>query len=326
MLFARLLIITGVCLAIPVASAIAQTYPSRNITIVVPFPPGGGSDVVARHIAEPLSKHLGQTVLIENVPGAGGTTGTARVAAAAPDGYTMVLAHTGTHAAAVPLYSNLRYHPLNDFTPIGLINTNPIIVVAKKTMAANTVQELIAYLRSTPSVNSAHAGTGSVSHTTCVHFNSVAGIKTTGVAYRGAAPAMNDLIAGHVDYMCDQISTVLPQLRAGTIKGYLVAQAKRSPLLPELPTALEAGLPGYEAVIWNALLFPKGTPEAIVARMNQALIASLDDPVVKKRFEDLGGNVATAETRTPAGLRAFIQSEISKWTKILNDAGVKANL
>jgi tripartite-type tricarboxylate transporter receptor subunit TctC len=301
----------------------AQSYPTRPVTIIVPFPPGGGSDVVARQIAEPISKHIGQPVLIENISGAGGTTGTARAAAAEPDGYTMVLAHTGTHAAAVPLYPNMRYHPLNDFAPIGLINTNPVILVARKTIAANTLAELLAHLRSNQTTN-AHAGTGSVSHTTCVHFNAVAGVKSTGVAYRGAAPAMNDLVAGHVDYMCDQISTVLPQLRAGTIKGYAIAQAKRSKLLPDLPTAAEAGLPGFDAVVWNALLFPKGTPEPIVARMNQALVASLDDAAIRTRFEELGGEIASAEARTPAGLRAFIQSEITIWTKILTEAGVKA--
>ncbi len=304
MRFVKVLVGVGLGLSASFHAATAQTYPSRPVTIVVPFPAGGGSDVVARNIAEPISRHLGQTVLVENVSGAGGTTGTARAAAAAPDGNTMVLAHTGTHAAAVPLYANLRYHPLNDFAPIGLINTNPIIVIAKKTMKANTLDELIAHLRATPTVTNAHAGTGSVSHTTCVYFNSAAGIKTIGVAYRGAAPAINDIIAGHVDYMCDQISTVLPQLRAGTVKGYVVAQAKRSPLLPDLPTSAEAGLPGYEAPIWNALLFPKGTPESIVTRMNQALVASLDDPAIRKRFEELGGDVASAETRTPAGLRA----------------------
>jgi tripartite-type tricarboxylate transporter receptor subunit TctC len=323
MRFVKVLVGVGLGLSASLHAATAQTYPSRPVTIVVPFPPGGGSDVVARIIAEPISRYLGQTVLVENVSGAGGTTGTARVAAAPPDGHTMVLAHTGTHAAAVPLYANLRYHPLNDFAPIGLINTNPVIVIAKKTTAANTLQELINHLRATPTATNAHAGIGSVSHTTCVYFNGAAGIKTIGVAYRGAAPAMNDIIAGHVDYMCDQISTVLPQLRAGTVKGYVVAHDKRSPLLPDLPTSAEAGLPGYQAPIWNALLFPKGTPEPIVTRMNQALVASLDDPAIRKRFEELGGDVASAETRTPAGLRAYIQSEMAKWTKILTEAGVK---
>ena len=305
-------------------SAFAQTYPSRPVTLLVPFPPGGGSDVVARLVSEPIGRFLGQPIIIENVSGAGGTTGTTRVATAAPDGYMMVLAHTGTHAAAVPLYPNLRYHPLNDFTPIGLINLNPIIVVGKKTLAANTLQELIAYLRATPSATNAHAGTGSVSHTTCVHLNAVAGVKTTGVAYRGAAPAMNDLIGGHVDYMCDQISTVLPQINAGTIKSYAVAQNSRSAVLPNLPTTSEAGLPGYDAVVWNALLFPKGTPEPVVNRMNEALRAALDDPAVRKRFEDAGSELPTAEQRTPAGLRTFIGKEIEKWTDILRKAGVTA--
>lgn len=304
--------------------ALAQTYPTRPVTLLVPFPPGGGSDVVARIVSEPLARFLGQPVIIENVSGAGGTTGTSRVAGAPPDGYMMVLAHTGTHAAAVPLYPNLRYHPLNDFSPIGLINLNPIIVVGKKSLAANNLQELIAYLRANPGATNAHAGTGSVSHTTCVHFNAVAGVKTTGVAYRGAAPAMNDLIGGHVDYMCDQISTVLPQINAGTIKSYALAQAKRSAVLPDLATTSEAGLSGFEAVVWNALLFPKGTPEAIVARMNEALRAALDDPSVRKRFEEAGGELPTAEQRTPEGLRVFIGKEIDKWTEILRKAGVTA--
>lgn len=304
--------------------ASAQTYPNRPITIVVPFPPGGGSDVVARIVAEPIGRHLGQTVLIENVSGAGGTTGTNRVATANPDGYTIILAHTGTHAAAVPLYPSLKYHPLKDFAPIGLINTNPIIVLARKTMPANNLAELIAHLRANPASTNAHAGVGSVSHTTCLHFNATADIKSTSVAYRGAAPAMNDIIAGHVDYLCDQISTVLPQVRAGSIKAYAVGQATRSAQLPDLPTTAEAGLPEFQATIWNALLFPKGTPAPIVNRMNEALRAALDDPAVKKRFEDNGGELPSAEQRTPAGLRAFIEKEIDHWTAIIKKAGVTA--
>ena len=186
------------------ASAHAQSYPSLPITLVVPFAPGGASDVVGRIIGEGIGRVLGQTVVIENVAGAGGTTGTARVAAAAPDGYTMVLAHTGTHAAAVPLYANLRYGPLSDFAPIGLINTNPIVVVAKKATPANSLQEFVAHLKANATrMNNAHAGTGSVSHTTRVHFNALLGVKPTEVAYRGAGPAMNDLVSGQVDYMCD---------------------------------------------------------------------------------------------------------------------------
>jgi tripartite-type tricarboxylate transporter receptor subunit TctC len=315
--------LAALCAGTPGASA--QSYPTRPVTIVVPFPPGGGSDVVARIVADPIAADLGQTVLVENVSGAGGTTGTTRVANAAPDGYTMILAHTGTHAAAVPMYSNLKYHPLNDFSAIGLINTNPIIVTARKSMPAATLKDLIAHLKATPTATNAHAGTGSVSHTTCVYFQAEAGIKTNAVAYRGAGPAMNDLVGGHVDYMCDQISTVLPQLVAGTIKGYAVAQARRVAQLPDLPTAAEAGLPGYEATIWNALLFPKGTPDAIVARMTKALGAALDNPAIKKRFADNGGEVADATMRTPAGLRGLIGSEIDKWTKILRAANVKAD-
>lgn len=317
-------LLTCLLLACAMQVAAAQSYPTRPVTLVVPFPPGGGSDVVARVIAEPIAKVIGQPVLIENVSGAGGTIGTTRVATAPGDGYTMVLAHTGTHAAAVPLYPNMRYHPLDDFAPIGLINTNPIIVVARKTMPANTLQELIAHLRAAPTATNAHAGIGSVSHTTCVYFNAAAGVKANGVAYRGAAPAMNDVIAGHVDYMCDQISTVLPQLNAGTVKGYAVAQATRSKFLPDLPTAAEAGLPGYDAVVWNALLFPKGTPEPIVNRMNQALLVALDDPGVRKRFEELGGELPPPALRTPAGLRTFIGKEIEKWTDIIRKAGVTA--
>lgn len=312
----------ALCVADPV---LAQTYPSRPVTIVVPFPPGGGSDVVARLVADPIAADLGQPVLVENVSGAGGTTGTTRVATAQPNGHTMILAHTGTHAAAVPLYSNLKYHPLNDFAAIGLINTNPIIITARKSLAPTTLKELIAHLKATPAATNAHAGTGSVSHTTCVYFQAAAGIKTNAVSYRGAGPAMNDLVGGHVDYLCDQISTVLPQLVAGTIKGYAVAQAKRVAQLPDLPTAAEAGLPGYEAVIWNALLFPKGTPEPIVARMVKALDSALNNPTIAKRFADNGGEVATAEARTPAGLRRLIDGEITKWTKILREANVKAD-
>jgi tripartite-type tricarboxylate transporter receptor subunit TctC len=307
------------------ASAHAQSYPSLPITLVVPFAPGGASDVVGRIIGEGIGRVLGQTVVIENVAGAGGTTGTARVAAAAPDGYTMVLAHTGTHAAAVPLYANLRYGPLSDFAPIGLINTNPIVVVAKKATPANSLQEFVAHLKANATrMNNAHAGTGSVSHTTCVHFNALLGVRPTEVAYRGAGPAMNDLVSGQVDYMCDQLTTVVPQAQAGTVKAFAVAQGKRSPLLPDVPTTAEAGLPEYQMTVWNALLFPKDTPTPVVDTMNRALSAALGDAAVRKRLEDLGNEIPEPALRTPDGLRTFIAAEIERWTAILRQAGVTA--
>jgi tripartite-type tricarboxylate transporter receptor subunit TctC len=303
----------------------AQTYPTRPITMIIPFAAGGPTDVVARIVAEAMSKNLGQSVVIENVAGAGGTTGSSRLTQQQPDGYSIMIGHTGTHAASVALYPNLRYNPVSDFAPIGLVNTNAILITAKKALPANNLTEFVAWLKANESTaNNAHAGIGSVSHTTCLLLHAIVGVKPQSVPYRGTGPAMNDLVAGQVDYLCDQVVNVAPQVRAGTIKAFAVAQQQRNAALPDVPTTAEAGLPAYQVVVWNAMLAPKGTPEPIVARLNQALTAALNDEGVKARLTELGADLPTGNLATPAGLRAFLEAEIAKWTPVIKAAGVTA--
>jgi tripartite-type tricarboxylate transporter receptor subunit TctC len=307
-------------------SAFAQAFPTKPVTMLIPFAAGGPTDVVGRLIGEHMSRTLGQAVVIENAVGAAGTLAGQRLIASAPDGHTILIGHTGTHAAAVSLNPNLRYKPVEDFSHIGLVNTNPIFVNVRKTHPANTLKELVDWLKvNQAEANNAHAGIGSVSHTTCLLFNSVIGVKTKGVPYRGTAPAMNDLIGGQVDYLCDQGVNVAPQTRAGTIKTLAIAQDKRAPLLPDVPTSTEAGVPAFKVIVWNAMFAHKDTPPAAAETLNKALRAALNDPVMKAKLEEIGAEVPVAELQTPAGLRAFIGSEITRWTPIIQAAGVTLN-
>ena len=322
----RAVLFTFTLTALGLAPAAAQTFPSKAVTIVVPFAAGGPTDVVGRIIAERMSRNLGQPVLIENIVGASGTTGALRVAQAAPDGHTILIGHTGTHAASVALQPNLRYDPVTDFTPVGLINTNPILVVSKNALPAANLKEFTAYLKANADkVNNAHAGIGSVSHTTCLLFNSTLGIKPAGIAYRGTGPAMNDIVGGQVDYLCDQITNVAPQSKAGAIRAYAIAQKTRSPILPDVPTTTEAGMPEFQVVVWNAMFLPKGTPPAITQRINEALRETLKDEATSKKLIDLGAEIPPDNLLSPQGLEAFIKSEIARWTPIIKAAGVVAN-
>ncbi|AVO46318.1 tripartite tricarboxylate transporter substrate-binding protein [Phreatobacter cathodiphilus] len=322
----RHLIAAGALAALAgIAPAAAQTYPTRPITMIIPFAAGGPTDVVGRIVAEAMSKSLGQTVVIENVAGAGGTTGSNRLTQLQPDGYSIMIGHTGTHAASVALYPNLRYNPVSDFAQIGLVNTNAILITAKKALPANTLAEFVTWLKANErTANNAHAGIGSVSHTTCLLLHATIGVRPQSVPYRGTGPAMNDLVAGQVDYLCDQVVNVAPQVRAGTIKAFAVAQASRNSALPDVPTTTEAGLPAYQVVVWNAMLAPKGTPEPIVARLNEALRAALADANVKARLAELGADLPADNLVTPAGLRSFLEAEIAKWTPVIKAAGVTA--
>lgn len=308
------------------SSGQAQTYPSRPITIVIPFAAGGPTDVIGRIVGEQMSRTLGQPVLIENVVGASGQTAGLRVSQAQPDGYTLLIGHTGTHAAAVALNPNLRYNPLTDFTPVGLVNTNPILVVSRKGLPPTNLKELVAYLKANEGkVTNAHAGVGSVSHTTCLLFNSIIGVKPTEVPYRGTGPAMNDIMGGQVDYLCDQIVNVAPQAQADTIRAYAVAQTERAPSLPDVPTTIEAGLPEYQVQVWNAMFLPRNTPQPLVERLNAALVAAINHPTTRARFLDLGAEAPKPELATPAGLLAFIGREIDLWTPVIRKAGAVVN-
>lgn len=283
------------------ASKAADEYPSRAITLVVPFAAGGPTDVVARIAAAGLSTRLGQQVIVENMGGAGGTIGAMRVARAAPDGYTMVLGQTGTHAFAAALYSKLPYDPLKDFEPIGNIANAPQVILTKKPGPANTLKDLAAFVKANDSkLNVGHAGAGSTSHVACLLFNSQIGANPNYVPYRGTSPALNDLIGGQIDYMCDQITNISGQAKGGAVQAIAIFGPKRSPVLPDVPTAAESGMAELNAVIWNGLFFPKATPHPIVDRMNEALAKTLDDPTTQQRLADLGADVPAPDERARA--------------------------
>ena len=323
-MFRRTLATAGLALAglgSLVAAAHAQDYPTRTITMIVPFAAGGPTDIIARIVTAEMAKTLGQTIVIENVVGAGGTTATTRAARAAPDGYTLITGHMGTHAAAVPLYPKLAYHPEKDFEPVALLAGTPILILAKKDFPAKDLKEFVAYVKAnTDKLNMAHAGVGSVSYSSCELLSSVLEIKPIGVPFNGTGPAMNALVGGQVDYMCDQIVNAVPQINGGTIKAYAVATPERNASLPNLPTTAEAGLPKYQVSAWNAIFAPKGTPPAILAKLNAAAAKALDDENVRKRLLDLGSDIPKKEGRTQAALAELVKAEVARWSAVLKPA------
>jgi tripartite-type tricarboxylate transporter receptor subunit TctC len=300
-----------------IVPARAQDYPSRSITVIVPFPPGGASDVVARIVTNQMSRTLGQSFIIENVSGAGGTVGGARVAAAAPDGYTLLAAAMGSHVAAPVLTPNVRYDPVADFVPIGITAHSPAVVVARKDFPAHDLNEFVAVLRQQGgAVRQAHGGIGASSHMACLLFTAEIGAKPTLVAYRGSGPALNDLVGGHVDLLCEQSVSVAESALAGSVKAYAVSAAERLATLPDVPTAREAGI-NYEMSVWAGLFAPKGTSPEVVARLAVALDKALDEPVVRERLAQLGGAIPAKAERNPAAFDRFVQSEIARWASIL---------
>ena len=319
----RLLAALSAALALTATSAAAQTYPTRPVTIIVPFAAGGPTDIVARIVGEYYSKALGQQFIVENIAGAGGTTGITRLAQAKPDGYTIGMGHMGTHGAAPALYPNLKYDPTKDFEPIGMAAGTPILIVARKDFPAADLKEFVAKAKDTSvRLSQAHAGVGSVSFTTCTLLTSILGIKHHRVvAYRGTGPALNDLVGGQVDYMCDQIVNLVEQINGKAIKAYAIATEQRSPALPDVPTTAEGGLPEYKVSAWNALFAPKGTPKEIVAKLNDTLSKALDDPATRKRLLDLGSVLPQGKDRTPEALAELVKSEVARWTPILKAAG-----
>ncbi|MDB5654021.1 MAG: tripartite tricarboxylate transporter substrate binding protein BugD [Tardiphaga sp.] len=323
-MFRRTLATAGLALAglgSIAAAASAQEYPTRSITMIVPFAAGGPTDVIARIVTADMAKTLGQSIIIENVVGAGGTTATTRAARAAPDGYTLITGHMGTHAASVPLYPKLAYHPEKDFEPVALLAGTPILILAKKDFPAKDLKEFVAYVKAnTDKLNMAHAGVGSVSYSSCELLSSVLEIKPTGVPFNGTGPAMNALVGGQVDYMCDQIVNAVPQVNGGTIKAYAVATPERNPSLPELPTTTEAGLPKYQVSAWNAIFAPKGTPAPILAKLNAAAAKALDDENVRKRLLDLGSDIPKTDGRTQAALAELVKTEVARWSAVLKPA------
>lgn len=315
------LILALAATAMMAGAAQAQSYPSRPISMIVPFAAGGPTDIIARIVGEHMSKTLGQQIVVENVAGAGGTTGITRAAQSKNDGYTIMMGHMGTHGAAPALYANLKYDPTKDFEPIGMAAGTPILIVAKKNFPAKDLKEMMAYLKANPDkVNQAHAGIGAVSHMTCIMFNSQLGIKPTAVPYSGTGPALNDLVSGQVDYMCDQIVNLVQQVKAGSIKAYAIATPVRSPALPDLPTTIEAGMPDYQVTAWNAIFAPKDTPKEVVTALTDALGKALDDEMTKTRLLELGGVLPTKDERGGKWLGEFVTKEVARWTPVLKDA------
>jgi tripartite-type tricarboxylate transporter receptor subunit TctC len=313
--------------AFPAATWIAraQAYPARPITIIVPFAPGGGTDVAARIVGEHMARTLGQQLVVQNIAGAGGTVGTTRAMRAEPDGYTIEMGQMGTHAAAVALYPNLPYRPDVDFAPIGLASEYPIVIAARKDFPARDLKEFVAYVRANAAkLNVAHAGVGSIFFTASLLLNSILGVKPTLVPFNGGAPAMNALVAGQVDYMCTDVLGAAPQLQAGTIKAYAIAAAARSPALPNLPTTREAGLPEFQVSAWNALFAPRSVAKPILDRLTGALDQALDDDNTRKRLIELANDVPDKSRRGQQALLLLVKREIERWTPVIKAAGVKA--
>jgi tripartite-type tricarboxylate transporter receptor subunit TctC len=302
----------------------ADTFPSRPITIVVSFPAGGPTDTVARVLAEPMRLTLGQPIIIENVTGAAGTIGTGNVARAAPTGYTLTVGFLGTHVLNGALYK-LPYDVLRDFEPIALLASNPQLIVAKRAMPAKDLRELIGWLKANrDKASQGTAGIGSPAHVTGVFFQSMTGTRFAFVPYRGAAPAMQDLIGGQVDLMFDQASNSLPQVRNGKIKAYAVTANTRLAAAPEIPTVDEAGVPGFYASVWTGMWAPKGTPSDVISKLNAAVANASADPHVRERFTELGQEIAPRDQQTPEALRNFQKAEIDKWWPIIKAANLQA--
>jgi tripartite-type tricarboxylate transporter receptor subunit TctC len=305
--------------------ASAQTFPTRPITIIVPFSAGGPSDVMARILAERMKVTLGEAVLIENVTGAAGSIGVGRAVRSPPDGYTISFGHLGTHVANGAIYK-LGYDLVADLEPVVLLPSNTMIVVSKNAVPAKSLGELLAWLKARPEPAAAGtAGAGSGSHIAGLYFENVTGIKLQYVPYRGTGPAMNDLVAGQIDMIVDQLSNSINQVRAGTIRGYAVTDTKRSESAADIPTADEAGLPGFHMTLWSGMWVPKGTPPDIVTKLNAAAVEALNDPGVRKQLENLGLQMTPKDQLTPAALGAWQKAEIAKWWPMIKAANVKVD-
>ena len=306
-------------------SAQAADFPSKPITMIVPFSAGGPTDTVARLLGQAMGADLKQTIVVENVAGAGGTVGAGRVARADPDGYTIFLHHIG-QSTAPALYRKLPYNAVDDFAPIGLVTDVPMTLVARGDFPAKDLKELVAYVKKNKDkVTYANAGLGAASHLCGVLFMTAIDTDLTTVPYKGTGPAMNDLLGGKVDFMCDQTTNTTSQIKAGKIKVYAVTTKKRVASLPDVPTAAEAGLPNFEVGVWHGLYAPKGTPKAIIDRLNASLKIALKDPTLKQRFADLGTEPVADSLATPEALSAHLKAQIAVWGPIIKKAGAFAD-
>jgi tripartite-type tricarboxylate transporter receptor subunit TctC len=315
-------IVIAVALISSVLEAAAQPYPSRPITMVVPFAAGGPTDVLARILAQSMSQTLGQQIVIENVTGAGGSIAAARVAKAPPDGYTMILGNLGTHAASVALYKNLSYDPRVDFAPVMLVATTPMVLLVRKSLPTDTLRSLVAYASENPrKVSFGSAGTGSVSHLTYLLFTHLTKTEIQHVPYRGSSQVSNDLLAGQIDMTFEQAVSASGYIRSGAVKPLAVTAADRSAAIPEVPSTTEAGLPDLQTIAWTALFVPKGTPQPIVERINAAVDKAMRDETAAKRMAELGADLPPPDQRTPQALGTLVRSEIDKWVPLIKASG-----
>ena len=318
-------IFAGAALLAFALAAGAQEYPSRTITVVVPFAAGGPTDTVTRLIAQAMTKSLGQTVIVENVGGAGGTIGVEKVAKAKPDGYTLLLMHIGI-STAPSLYRNLRFDPQKELDPIGLVTDVPMTIIANPSFPPKNMQELISYVKANKDkVTYANAGVGAASHLCGMLFMTAIQTDVTTVPYKGTGPAMTDLIGGQVNFMCDQTTNTTPQIKGGKVKAYAVTTKARVKSLPDVPTAEESGLKGFEVAVWHGMWAPHGTPKPAMDKLVAALQSALKDPNVIAKFAELGTEPVAANRATPAALQQHLKSEIEKWAPIIKKAGVYAD-
>ena len=307
------------------SAAPAQNYPSRPITIIVPFSAGGPSDVMARILAERMKTTLGETILVENVTGAAGSIGVGRAVRSPADGYTISFGHLGTHVANGAIYK-LGYDLVDDLEPVVLLPSNPMVIVSKNAVPAKSLKELMEWLKSRPEPATAGtAGAGSGSHIAGLYFENVTGIKLQYVPYRGTGPAMNDLVAGQIDLIVDQLSNSITQVRAGNIRAYAVTDTKRAESASDIPTTDEAGLPGFFMTLWSGMWVPRDTPREIVAKLNASVVDALNDPAVRKQFENLGLQMPPQDKLSPKGLGAWQKAEIAKWWPMIKSASVKVD-
>lgn len=303
--------------------AAAQDYPTRPITMIVPFAPGGAADITGRIMADAMSRRLGQAIVVENIGGAGGAIGSARGRNARPDGYTIGLGHMGTHAAAVATTPNLGYDPRTDFAYLGLVSTTPNIIFVNKDLPVKTLQEFIAYARQKgPALKIGHSGVGAASHITCVLFFQLIGAHPTLVPYRGFGQTINDIMSGAIDGSCDLVASVSSFVKAGSVRALVVASAARAPAVPDVPTAAEAGVPDFLVDTWTGLYAPKQTPAPILARLRAAVADSLDDPAVQQRFTSIGAAVPPPDQRGGDYMQHLVVREVDRWVDILKKAGV----
>lgn len=305
------------------APAAAQNWPTRPITMVIPFAAGGPTDVLGRVMAERMSQILGQQVVVENVGGAGGMTGSLRVARAQPAGYSFVLGTVGTHAQNQTLYKKPQYNAATDFQPVALIAEVPLILITRKDFPAKNLQEFVAYAKANEAkMTYGSAGAGSATHLGCVLLDTAMGVKIQHAPYRGTGPAMQDLQGGRIDYLCEIVTTALPQIQGESVKALATLTKNRTPVLPDLPTADEQGLKDFEAYTWNAFFLTKGPPEPIAGRLHEATIQAMDTPSVKERLQGLGASLVAPDRRSPEYLAKFVQSEIEKWAAPIRASGV----